>query len=156
VKKNIQIKNQESPDFIIFHNCQYTFIEATISRVEEQKNKSHLYKILSTINKKNNKPYINKNTALFVDASNILYHDSQVMEESGFEELINTIANDKSIKFGVVILFCFLINKEKNRYESLYRRVIFNDCSENLKQLIDQEYPEGSAVRVEPEISMSC
>ncbi len=156
VKKNIQIKNQESPDFIICHNDQNTYVEATISRVDNQKNKSHLYKILSAINKKNKKVYSNANTALFVDASNILYHDSQVMKESGFEELINAIANDNSIRFGAVVLFCFLINEEKNRYESLYRRVILEDCSDNLKKLIDQEYPKGSDYRVEPEISMSC
>jgi hypothetical protein len=156
LKKKITIKNQESPDFIIYYNDQAVYVEATISRVEQQKNKSHLYKVQSAINKKNKKVYANSNTALFVDASNILHHDSQVMEESGFEELIDSISKDKKIKYGAVILFCFLINEYKNRYESCYRRVVFEHCSDNLEMLIDQEYPKGTDYRVEPDISMSC
>ena len=156
IKKNIKIINQESPDFNITHNNQMTYIEAAISRVDQQKKKSHLYKIQSVIKKKNKKHYANSNTALFVDATNILHHDSKVMNYSGFNELIESIEKDEDVKYGAIILFCFLINKEKSRYESLYRRVLFKHCSDNLRDLIEQEYPAGHDFREKPEIAQSC
>jgi hypothetical protein len=157
IKKGISITNQESPDFSLTFNESIVFIEAAISRVEQPKNRTHLYKIQSVINKKNKKKYANFNTALFIDITSILYHDSLVLEENGLESIISSIYADKKIKFGAVILFVFTTNSLRNRYESTYKRIVFEHCSPSLKIMMDDEYPKGNGGRREHnELSMSC
>lgn len=143
LKKNINIDNRERPDFEVLHNNNKIFIEATLARVEKRKGTSHMYKVRSAIYKKNSKAYANKNTALFIDLTNIEYHQQATATQDELPALLEIIRMDEEIKFGAIILFRFVRNDFLRRYESRYNRVILKDCSEELNLFLDEQFPSG-------------
>lgn len=155
-KKRIPIINREKPDLLVEFRGRDTFIEAATTRVDAQKNRSHLYRVHRTIKAKNKKKYANSNTALFIDITNLMHLDSQVMATDNLDDIIREINQDKTIKYGVVILFCYARNPEKDRYESIYKRVILDHCDANLRVMIDQEYPQGRYSIDMSEVAASC
>ena len=162
LEEGVKIKNRESPDFSVQYFEQELYIEAGSVRVEYRKNKSHSNKIYSTINKKNKKPYANKNTLLFLDITSVLYNDELVggytalERHDDFENIISNLLEDNNIKYGAIVLNGFALNRAEKRYESLPRRIVLNGCSELLISFMDNYYPGNKGEQKKLELSSWC
>ena len=159
LEKEVEIKNRESPDFLVKYLEQELYIEAGSVRVEHRKNKSHLNKIYSTIIKKNKKPYANKNTVLILDITSVLYNDELVDGYSflerynDFESIIFNLLKDNKVKYGAIVLVGFGLNRAEKRYEALPRRMILDDCSNLLISFMDNYYPGKKGEQKRRELS---
>ncbi|WP_419831216.1 hypothetical protein [Endozoicomonas atrinae] len=148
IQKEINFNKQESPDFSIKFKQHNLYVEATSARLEKSKGLSHYKKIEYAISEKNSKPYANKNTALFIDITNIIFNESKIEEKGDFEQLVSSIHENDSNNYGSVILFTFRMNYDLGHYESVWRRVDINGCSDDLVEFLDSIYPSKEFLSV--------
>ena len=109
-------KKTESPDFTFaqfFIECGSIHITRTTSTSDDFNNK-----IESVLRKKSIKRYCHSRTALFVDATNLLYYVSKnnisgslSIDKKFLAELLN------SYPFGSLVVWTFIINPEANKYQ---------------------------------------
>jgi len=144
VRTKCSVLKRESPDFCVSVEDTDIFIESSSAMVVANKDKGHLYKIKSTINKKNKKPYANKNTALFIDITNIVHHEFSREQPEDFELLHEELSANQDLKYGAIVIFCMVMNYENMRYESVYGRVPLDGCSDGLTTFLNTFFPYGN------------
>lgn len=96
IKKNIGFIKSETPDFIM--NDVELGIECTsvhISLNSNSRPNEVLYKVRSSINKKNDYEYKTDKVVLFIDASNLLFHEGN--------EYCNKVLADKENSYPILI-----------------------------------------------------
>ena len=95
IKKNIGFFKSETPDFIITDlNLGLECTSAHISLNTNSKPNDVLYKVKSAINKKNDYEYKTNKTVLFIDASNLLFHEGN--------EYCNKVLSDKDNSYPIL------------------------------------------------------
>jgi len=139
----------ESPDFTLKDLYNGTYIECGSVHLSSVKpGVSDLrYKIAATIREKSTHNYCNPDTALFIDETNIHHysHNQGILPvENGRKRHVENIL--QNCAFGSVVLFTYMINKDKNKYEWKYTRIDNINISELLKRFLDARYPFGNDV----------
>lgn len=144
IRKKVDFEKTETPDFKVIHDGHEIFIECTSRHLDKPKSKDLKYKIKSAILEKSEKSYCQPNTALFIDITNIYYHSwlkGQLIQSKQLREYVMSLL--ESIKFGSVVLFVFILNKELNRFELNYLRIDSHQMDLALKKFLDSFYPSG-------------
>lgn len=144
IQKCVDFTKTESPDFSINDN-EKIFIECTSCHFTEPKKGDIKYKIHTTIENKSYNKYCNRETALFIDVTNLYYSSLQ----DGVDlkrELVYTYGKDalKSTNFGGLVFFIYLHNFKLNRYEQNYLRVDNQCINTVLSDFLNQHYPFGN------------
>ena len=145
-EKGCNIRKRESPDFEIAHNNNQLFVESTSRRFESASKFSHFNKVKEAIYDKSEKKYANKKTALFIEASNIFFCESQMITPIDLEEFYKSLYMDEKIKYGSIVVFSFRKNNDNKRYESCYRRIEIDGCEPGLKEFLDSLYSNDSFI----------
>ncbi|OFV68083.1 MAG: hypothetical protein SCAL_000723 [Candidatus Syntrophoarchaeum caldarius] len=142
IRKNIKFTKAESPDFTIHTENKNIFIECGSAHLSKPKLGDIKYKIYSVINKKSSKPYCDPTTALFIDITNIYYNSliNEILVER--DEIREDVKNAlEHTQFGNVILFAYILNKDLNRFESVYIRIDNKNTEETLLNFLNDGYP---------------
>jgi hypothetical protein len=136
-KENLSFKfgdaNKNEPDFI-FNDFGF---EITTSRFsDESDNFEPAEKLLTAFRKKNKKHYVNNETALLIDITNISERAFGKSVSMSLKELCK-IVNEES-RFGVVLCFTEWVDKETLNTALVTSSIIFSDdCNPNLKTMIE-------------------
>ena len=149
VRHNIEFEKTESPDFTLGGEWTGLFIECGSIHLSREKDSSKdlKYKISSVLKEKGRKVYSNDSTALFVDITNINFHNMVkyfTEEESDLKNYVYHILKD--LKFGSVILFFYMVNIDSNRYEWKYHRIDNANPHEVLYKYLNSTYSLGRDV----------
>lgn len=145
IRKKVSFKKQESPDFIVYYDVDEIGIECGSVRIRKKSNHSDLfYKIGSAIRSKGSKHYSLTSNALFIDITNILFNINNLGEKPDTRKAVEVSEKClEKVNFGSVVLFNYLLNEKKNRYESTYLRIDSPNIEEKLKIFLDQNYPKA-------------
>lgn len=136
-KENLSFKfgdaNKNEPDFI-FNNFGF---EITTSRFSDDSNNFEPgEKLLKAFRKKNKKKYVNNQTALLIDITNIserAFGKSVSMSLEQFSEIVKSES-----KFGVVLCFTEWVDKKTLDTALITSAIIFsNNCNVELKTMIE-------------------
>lgn len=126
VKKNVDFRSIDSPDYEInFYNSKI-FIECTSAQFDFKKNPTEkneiLLKITDSLHKKMELEYATTSTCLFVDITNLCYHAKSLNSPITQKELTTSLINasqkifnfQSSNTFGAVMFFFFNTFKDSN------------------------------------------
>lgn len=132
------IVKQESPDYLIKTSRGNVFLEVTHSHVQEAKEKSTGYKITRAIRAKSQKPYSNRETALFLDISNLIHREAESRRSIGglIPYAEKTLAKSK---FGAVVLMYGAFTKE-GKYLPFYFTIIHEEAAQSLVSFLNRHY----------------
>jgi hypothetical protein len=136
-KKNLSFKfgdaNKNEPDFI-FNNFGF---EITTSRFsEDSKNFEPGQKLLTAFRKKNKKLYVNNETALLIDITNISKRAFGKPISMSLEEFSKIVKEES--KFGVVLCFTEWVDNETLDTALITSAIIFStNCNTELKTMIE-------------------
>ncbi len=145
IRKKVNFEKTETPDFKIIYGNHEIFIECTSRHLDKPKSRD--YKIKSAILEKSEKSYCLPNTTLFIDITNIYHHSwlkGQLIQSGQLREYVISLL--ESIKFGSVVLFVFILNKDLNRLELNYLRIDGYQTDLALKKFLDYYYPLGNHI----------
>lgn len=142
IRKEVPFVKRESPDFEISYTGEKIYIETVSVHITSSKLRDLKIKIKDAILRKSKKSYCKPNTALFVDATNIFYHNLARSRPFLTEELKEYVSNIlKNVNFGSVLIFVYILNKELRRYELNYIRVDNKNIDPTLRMFLDDCYP---------------
>ena len=136
-KENLSFKfgvaNENEPDFI-FNNFGFEITSSRFS--DDSDNFEPGEKLLTAFRKKNKKKYVNNETALLIDITNISERAFGKSVSMSLEQLCK-ILKDES-KFGVVLCFTEWVDKETLNTALITSAVIFSEnCNAELKTMIE-------------------
>lgn len=137
IKKGINYKNRESPDFeFTFEDTTKSFIETTSCHVVKEKEQDLYLKVIGTINTKSTKFYANKSTILIIDVTNLIHHSVRLDPTFKLENLVARCqdAMDQSA-YGAFVFRCTISNESDGWLYSGGDSFIKNDSSSSLKIL---------------------
>ncbi len=144
IRKNIKFTKSEFPDFTIHKENKNIFIECGSAHLSKPKLGDIKYKIRSVINKKSSKPYCDPITSLFIDITNIYYNsliNEILLERDEIREYVKNVLEHTQV--GNVTLFIYILNKDLNRFESVYTRIDNKNIDETLLNFLNECYPLG-------------
>ena len=136
-KENLSFKfgdaNKNEPDFIL-NNFGF---EITTSRFsDDSENFEPGQKLLTAFRKKNKKLYVNNDTALLIDITNISERAFGKSVSMSLEEFCNIVKVES--KFGVVLCFTEWVDKQTLNTALITSAIIFSDnCNAELKSMIE-------------------
>jgi hypothetical protein len=140
IRHQVPFTKSESPDFIIDNTP--LAIECGSTRVSKHKSESNLaYKIGSCIRAKEKKGYHSPYVALFIDITNLSFQSGGYPDLDAFRKETTEAASKMS--FGAIVLFTYLMNRELQRFESNYMRIVHRGISIELKTFLDTHFPAG-------------
>lgn len=145
IRKRIPFTKGESPDFTLLGPPEETYIECGSAHVRGTQHLLLMEKLKRVLTQKCAKPYSNRQTALFLDVTNVVAETRSVEQiPAGRDWLRNTVTElSKVATFGSVLLFCYMPNPQLRRYESNYVRADREDASPALSALLDSTFPKG-------------
>lgn len=131
--------NKETPDFVI-HGSPDCYVECGSAHITKARPKDLEYKISSAIDDKSKKRYCNRNTALFIDITNINHHalNFQMPVLDRLPKLL-----EKKIEasgYGSLLLYLFMFD-EQGHYFLRSRRNDSEKISAELKNSLDAYRP---------------
>jgi len=143
IQKDIKFTKRESPDFDIFENSDTCHIECTSTHLTKNslKNKDDIFKIKKAIQEKSKKPYCNKQTALFIDITNLFYFGLDPEQKDKLHDDIKKILQQSN--YGSVLLFGYSKGRNSNTYNSNYNRIDNEKIGNKLSFFLDKHYPLG-------------
>lgn len=147
VRKKVDFKKGERPDFILSSPYAGTGIECTSGHFNKEEGDITL-KLISRIKNKSSETYNNRKIALFIDITNILHHGFHYM---GMPKTDPSIAIPKVLldsTLGAIILFYYWIDVDGKEIHSKYKRLDHHDVDEKLKSFLDMAYPKGHGGRL--------
>lgn len=139
IRGEVDFIKSEAPDFRI--RGSDIGIECTSVRIRGASSKSDYgYKIQSAVKRKTKTNSHRPETALLIDATNVAYNSSPLDID-----LLRKAATDATIasRFGAIVLFIYLYNRDLQRMESVYVRVDSSSIPRSLRVLMDRLYPFG-------------
>jgi len=146
LKKNCKsFSKQESPDFVIFEEPPKSFIECTTLHVTSSKDIDLKSKIQTKFEEKNEKPYANRHTALFIDITNLAHNRLHILKKPFSNEEIDKFALpllDRS-KFGNLCLFLYILNRNNGKFGSWFYRFDHKHIEQSLKKFLDKYFPHN-------------
>jgi hypothetical protein len=133
----------DPPDFLLQYEDKSLKIECTSRHLQESDKDEDtiLRSISNSIEKKDRYDYVDSDTYLFVDTSNLLFNAPNLNPEKYFEikRFIKESINNS--KFGGVLSFSFIFNDSKGSYELHFHRVDSENISKEMKSFMDKYYP---------------
>lgn len=136
-KENLTFKfgdaNKNEPDFI-FNNFGF---EITTSRFSDNsENFEPGQKLLTAFRKKNKKLYVNNNTALLIDITNISERAFGKLVSMSLEQFCKIVMEES--KFGVVLCFTEWVDKQTLDTALITSAIIYSDnCNSELRTMIE-------------------
>lgn len=146
IRKDIKFTKREAPDFNILYNNEDFYAECTSVRFQKSATVNEIeLKINRKIQAKNRKPYANQDTILFLDITNMSRLAAKTNIYLNLLELQQQIKEEMSkIKYGCILLYTSLYDRDKVRYTSGYLRIDNENISINLKDFLDLHFPMGN------------
>jgi len=145
IRKNIDFKKTESPDFTVNWGAHKIGIECVSIHIEKQNIQDLINKIEKAIKRKSMIKYCVSRILLFIDATNI-YHYSllrrQLLDNKELKKRLVNVIN--STNFSGVVIFVFVLNKALRRFELDYLRIDKVGMDPPVKEFLDYCYPYGS------------
>lgn len=140
-RAGVNWEKQESPDLKIISEGPL-FVECGSAHLEAGKSGDALYKVGSTIAAKGKKPYANNVTALFIDITNVMFHQA-VNGLQCNRETIRSIARDSLEKtnYGAALLFQYINDRSLSGIRSGFFRIDNISINRNLLTFLDRAYP---------------
>ena len=153
IEGEIPFEKCEAPDFEIRLDERFSvFIECVSTNLGQPRDRDVRYKISSAIAKKAKKPYCNKQTALFLDFTNVFYRSVEarnVLNTDLVESMV--IENARETSFGAVCA-CSMINiLDKKKYALAFAAVYrAEDADPTFTAFLDNYFANlGSQFHVE-------
>ena len=146
MRKNIQFKKTEQPDFLLYGDYNGISIECGSVHLARRKTtvKDLKYKIGSVIDRKSNSEYLNPSACLFIDITNISYYSTLDEIFLGSPKLKSYVTEKiKDLSLGSVLLWDFILNKDLKRYEWNYHRIDTPNATSRVVTFLDELYPFG-------------
>jgi len=143
IRKGVQFTHPDPPDFRITYDGSAICIECASRHVSQDKPLDIVLEIKRAINRKSRRRYDIPRCALFVDITNLYYlaHlKGQITQLRAIKGSVKEIL-EKESDFGSILLFVYIMNKAKNRFELNYIRVDNKKICPTLKEFLDRFYP---------------
>ena len=141
---------RERPDFeISFTNNSKIYAECTSTHLFKHRSDDLSYKIQLAIRRKLNKNYLNDNSILFIDITNLLRHtlvSGTYMDQSKIESTIRSEIDGKSI--GTVIISHYVLNKDTGMYLTCFNRYDNSTITEGLLQFLNLYFPNENNILI--------
>lgn len=145
VEMNINFEMpKKRPDFIIDFKNQNIKIECSSRHLNNVKSKSDIRKGFKTvITKKSEYDFVDNNTALFMDSSNLSFNNPDLfsIDHESTVKFLQTELNHTG--FGNLTTFDWILNTEDERYESVYNRIDNKNISSVLSEFLDMIWSKG-------------
>lgn len=137
---NVEYKKRESPDFELHNEFGTAYIECVSTNLEETRNKDLLYKIQSSITKKAKKGYKNpKQTALFIDFTNVYFHSLKGGNALNMEKLQEALDEKLSeTGFGAILALLFQQIPYEKRFGFLAKCAVSLDAAPSLTHFLSK------------------
>ena len=148
IKKGMQFTHPDPPDFRIAYDGSTICIECASRHVSQDRYHKPLDIVLEikrVINRKSRRRYDIPRCALFIDITNLYYlaHlKGQINQLRTIKEFIREVL-EKESNFGSILLFVYIMNKAKNRFELNNIRIDNKKIDQTLKDFLDKFYPIG-------------
>lgn len=149
----IMLEGYSNPDIKLKHFTSEIFIElTTVMKNDITLGKSSAYKVSKAIREKSKKPYSNRNTVLFIEISNFIYHQivSGVDDLEDDTEIKNALQNHS---FGAIVLRKSYIDSECGSFLdmiSVYLAYPHKEATAAVSDFMKVHYPKTERKSVEP------
>lgn len=145
VNRQLTFSISESPDFTI-NVPSKIYIECTSRHLNVEKGDNTMaMAIKNSIETKNQKPYSNNRTALFIDITNLVSLNWKFLENNGSADTTRNYIESlvKESKFGSVVCLCWMMNYSSNKYECMFNRYDNDKMDGGLCLFLDKYWPLG-------------
>lgn len=146
-EKSLIFEKTEPPLADFYIDKYKVYIECASRHTDNDKIKEKWVSVLKdTINKKSKKKYANKNTALFIDITNI-YNGSMNYDNTLIDRdlLINELSDCiKSSKFGSFLFFVYMHDVDNNFFRQNYIRIDNENITSDLLKFLDDNFVLGN------------
>jgi len=144
-RAGIRFLCRESPDYELLDKHRDHFIECGSAHITGP-NEDLVKKINLAVASKCKKQYAKRNTALFLDATNIMQRAAVASHPYSTDQLREAVREAiKDIGYGNVLLFSYGLNRDASGIAASYIRVDAPEIEPGLLQFIDAKYPFGPA-----------
>ena len=142
------IIKRESPDYSVRTLNGEIYLEVTSAHVHapgQKKKKGTGYKVKRAIRRKSALPYVDRNTALFIDITNLIYREAEAYRDIN---MLNPFAERTlmSSKLGAVIVMYSLFSA-RGEYVPHYHSFTHPEASKTLAQFLTLHYLKGYDAR---------
>lgn len=143
---NVPFITPDPPDFKFTYRYSSINIECTSRHLAIIKKQNDVVKAFGTcISKKGKFSYVDYNTVLFIDATNLGYHDTNLWHSSQSRRTRQFIQQElHQTKLGAVIVFNWVLNNQLKIYQEIYNRIDGKIIGSDLKLFLDRLYPMGN------------
>lgn len=151
IRNKMNFEKSERPDYIINTSSNKKIkIECCTSHLSKLQDKDISYKIQSAINKKLKHNYLDNESVLFLDITNLIHH-SIVTNNCLYQESIESTVKEamKNSDLGSVCIFFYMLDKDKDFYGHHHSTRVDNDnISSSLLDFLNKYFtiPDGSNV----------
>jgi hypothetical protein len=145
LRRGVPFKRAESPDFILQWEGHEIAIECTSRHFSGVRADNLAMKLESAIVEKSKKGYAKPDTALFAEVTNIYHYGVLHTDKTILSPELKTFTKNslQSSRFGSIVWFVFLLNRDLNRFELNYNRVDSKLIRPPLRGFLDAFYPFG-------------
>lgn len=136
----------DPPDFLVNFNGIEIHIECTSKHFTSEKDEEDVIKGFKTcIEKKSEYNWIDENSVLFIDSTNLSSHNSLLFSPKGSNATRQYLKSELSkTKYGSLIAFEYIVNSINNRYEHTYNRIDSDAIGKPLKGFLDKYFELGN------------
>jgi len=146
LRKGVEFEKTEPPDFTIHWHGNQLLLECGSAHLTERKDTDVRYKLDSVIHEKSAKPYCCPAAALCIDGTNILFsaaYNDVAWTKAELVQYIRCSLRRHSSAFGSVLVFTYIIDRNRRRFESNYLRIDNAAPDVALVSFLDEFYPRG-------------
>ena len=144
IRKRLQPKKRESPDFEVAFAPEIIYIECGSTHSSPGKEADFWQKLGVAMDEKQRKPYAGQGTCLFLDITNVYsttLSKGRLPDYDFMKRELGRMLELARPGYGSVILFMIIFNKERNGIESDYIRVDSRTATKTLVQFLDSTFP---------------
>ncbi len=132
------------PDFLVEFENSCIKIECTSRHLNVSKRAEDVMKGFTTaIDQKKDYDFVDENTALFIDASNLSFNDPRLFSNNHIDTINFLSQKLVQTNFGNITTFDWVWNIDNNRYVSIYNRIDSAKISKTLEKFMDHLWPGG-------------
>ena len=149
IRRKVPFEKTERPDFRLRDEWDGLSIECGSAHLSKPKTRiaDLKYKVGSVIREKSQQEYCSASTALFIDFTNINYHDMLQQTRPGVDELKTYVARQlRHSAFGSIVMWTYILNLDTRKYQWKYTRVDASRPERTLVRFLQALYPFGQDV----------
>jgi hypothetical protein len=142
-RSGINFVCRESPDYELLDKHQDRFIECGSAHITGP-SEDIVKKINLAVASKCKKKYAKRNTALFLDGTNVMQRAVVASHPYTSDQLREAVREAiKDIGYGSVLLFSYGLNRDASGIAACYIRIDAPEIDPGLLQFMDTKYPFG-------------